>query len=84
MTNECDVLREEIAMLSAENRRLLNENQELRKAPVYPEAAVRAVWWHGVRNGWDTARRYKFVTDDDYDYNAEEVAHVFTEALRDA
>jgi regulator of replication initiation timing len=73
MTTECEALRAEVALLADENRRLLNEILELRKTPVYPEAAVRAVWEDGhwrtpALVGWD--ERY------------EKIARIFTEALK--
>jgi hypothetical protein len=81
MTTECDAIRAEVVLLADENRRLLNEILELRKAPAYPEAAVRAAWTAGVKTGYASAefpgptRRYE--------HHAEEIAQIFTEALKD-
>lgn len=72
MTTECEALRQEVEMLAAENRRLINELNELRKVPAYPEKAVRAVWEHGQ------------TTPGFYDHLREEVSRIFVEALRDA
>lgn len=71
MTNECDALREENEMLAAENRRLHNEINELRRVPNYPEAAVRAVWEHG-----------RDAEQLNWRVNSEDVARIFTEALQ--
>jgi hypothetical protein len=76
MTTECEALRAEVALLADENRRLLNEVLELRKVPAYPEAAVRAVWEHGAAAAGFEHPECLYVVND------EEVARIFTEALR--
>lgn len=55
---------------------------ELRKTPVYPEAAVKAVWWSGAHHGWDTCHESCLLTNRSYDAHAEEIARIFTEALQ--
>jgi len=79
ITNECDALREEVAMLEAENRRLRAELIELRKVPAVPEAAIRAVWEHGCRAAEEDGEHFSHYQD-----HAEEVGRVFVEALCDA
>jgi len=74
ITTECEALRQEIELLAAENRRLLNAL----KVPAYPEKEVRAVWRHGRQIG---------ISDElpvTWGSNAEEVSRIFVEALRDA
>lgn len=77
MTNECDALREEIAILSAENRHLLNTINTLRNTPRYPEAAIQAVWEHGNEAAHVLGAIH-------YDHHAEEVTRIFIEALQGA
>lgn len=77
ITTECEALRAEVALLADENRRMLNEILELRKIPAYPEEAVMAVWEHGNRMG-----RQPYDCLYAYPIYAEEVASVFTEALK--
>lgn len=79
ITTECDALREEVALLAAENRRLMNEINELRRVPAYPEAAVRAVWRNGVAVGAAAAGLPVLWLP-----HSDHVARVFVEALRDA
>jgi len=84
ITNECDALREEVAMLEAENRRLRAELLEARKVPAVPEAAIRAVWEAGCRFESETGVDIAYFTDDPWPQNAEKVGRVFVEAMRDA
>lgn len=80
MTTECEALQQEVEMLAAENQRLTNELNELRRVPAYPENAVRAVWEHGYETGFDNLMS----TPAAYNLHAEEVSRIFVEALRDA
>lgn len=75
ITTECDALREENEMLAAEIRRLNSEVMSLRKVLAYPEAAVRAVWEHGLIVGYAGHMR-------PYESYAERVTSIFTEALQ--
>jgi hypothetical protein len=76
ITTECEALRAEVVLLADENRRMLNEILELRKTPAYPEAAIIAVWEHGLNVGFSEGDFSCLWAD-----NAAEVARIFTEAL---
>lgn len=72
---ECDALREEVALLTAENTRLLNELSALKRRPEYPEAAITAVWEHGLDVGSNPQSDVLWMD------HAEEVKRVFAAAL---
>lgn len=82
MTTECEALRQEVELLAAENRRLINELNELRKTPAYLEKAVRAVWEKGF--GHREALSWKESKEHAWPHYADEVSRIFVEALRDA
>jgi len=79
ITTECEALRQEVELLAAENQRLVYELNELRKVPVYPEKAVRAVWEHG-----HTTPRPRYLIKANWEDHADAVGLIFVEALRDA
>jgi len=70
---ECDALREEVALLTAKNTRLLNELNALRQG--YPEVAIIAVWEHGLNVGSNPQSDVLWID------HAEEVKRVFAAAL---
>lgn len=72
---ECDALREEVALLTAENTRLLNELNALKRRSEYPEAAIIAVWEHGLDVGSNPQSDMLWMD------HAEEVKRVFAAAL---
>lgn len=73
ITTECDALREEVALLTAENTRLLNELNALRQG--YPEAAIIAVWEHGLDVGSNPQSDVLWMD------HAEEVKRVFADII---
>lgn len=73
-----DALREELAMLQAENHRLLNEVNELRKQPTIPETVIKSVWCDGVTQ----PRFAECFAPTEYELQRERIAEMVAEALR--